>query len=772
MFAGRSEPPDHAAVQRSRIGTSKMLDRVAHYRITRKLGEGGMGVVYAAHDERLDREVAIKMIRGGAGDETDRTRLWREARSAAAVNHPNVCQLYEIGEERGELFIAMELLEGESLAARLARERMPVSDAIQTTLAILSALQPLHGRGLVHRDLKPSNVFLTPHGVKLLDFGLARPVAGGPEQDLQLTTPGMVMGTPHYLSPEQLLGQSLDARSDLFAIGALLYEMLSGLQAFRGGNAMEVFHAVLHEEPAALGGSQMVASVDRVVRRALAKKPEKRLASAEAMASELRATLLLADTSGTLVRAQPMRKLIVLPFRILRSDPDTDFLAFSLPDAITSSLSSLDSIVVRSSLTAARFKGEDLDLDEVAAKADVDIVLAGTLLRAGDQLRVATQLVDARNGSLIWSQTSQVPLGDIFQLQDALTRRLVESLAVPLSVRDQRSLQRDVPGHPKAYELYLRANQLSAKSSQWTAARDLYLECLALDPGFAPAWARLGRIYRVLALYGADQTDENYERAQQAFRRALEINPDLSIAHNLYTSLEVDLGRAQEAMVRLLARAAGRPGDAELFAGLVQTCRYCGLLDAAAAAHEQAVRLDPAIRTSANHVYLMLGDYERSIAANVEDPPFINALALDLWGRRDEAVALLRRVEELTLPRELRTFVEVTRLVMENRPAEAGPLLRTMMAKGGPPRDPCALYYFARNLARAGDAPNALALLVKMVEGGFSSFEFMTRDPWLESLRHHDEFRAILRRAEARERQARAAFIEAGGDRILGLVAV
>src|SRR5262249_46726350 len=193
--------------------------------------------------------------------------------------------------------------------------------------------------------------------------------------------------------------------------------------------------------------------------------------------------------------------------------------------------------------------------------------------------------------SLVWSQTSQVAMGDLFQLQDGLTRRIVESLAVPLSAHDERALNRDVPAHHGAYEFYLRANQLALQSSEWNIARDLYLRCLELDTNFAPAWARLGRVYRVIAQYASLEADANYERSQQAFHKALELNPELSIAHVLYANLEVDLGRAQDVMVRLLGRAARRQSDAELYAGLVQTCRYCGLLDAAIAAHQLEVRL-------------------------------------------------------------------------------------------------------------------------------------------------------------------------------------
>jgi serine/threonine-protein kinase len=262
---------------RSLTGGPQQLERLGRYRITSKLGEGGMGVVYAAHDERLDRRVALKRIRTAAADERARERLWREARVAASLNHPNVCQLYEIGEENGELFLAMELLDGESLAVKLVRGPLPCAQAVQITLPILAALEALHRRGLVHRDLKPSNVFLTPHGVKLLDFGLARPIPiGGGATATGLTLAGTVMGTPDYMAPEQVLGQTVDARTDLFAAASLLFEMLRGKPPFAGDSIVRVLHAITTEQPPALGGSPAIVAVDRIIHRALSKRPEDR----------------------------------------------------------------------------------------------------------------------------------------------------------------------------------------------------------------------------------------------------------------------------------------------------------------------------------------------------------------------------------------------------------------------------------------------------------------------------------------------------------------
>ncbi len=358
----------------------------------------------------------------------------------------------------GDLFLAMELLQGESLASRLARGPLPLGDAVRTALGILHGIEALQRHGMVHRDLKPSNIFLTPHGVKLLDFGLATAAGSAEiaETGMRLTQPGTVVGTPQYAAPEQLEGKDVDTRTDLFALGAILYEMLAGSGPFAGKSAVEVFHAILYEPPPVLTGGPAVAALDRVVHRALAKNPIDRYQTAEAMAQDLRAALALGDT-GTGATAKALTRLIVLPFRILRPDPETDFLAFSLADAVTSSLSGLQSLVVRSSAAAGRFAESTPDLKVLAREAEVDVILLGTLMRAGDQVRVTSQLVDASGATVIWSHTAQAPVGDLFSLQDDLARRLVESLSLPLTARERKMLKQDVPSSAAAYELYLRA---------------------------------------------------------------------------------------------------------------------------------------------------------------------------------------------------------------------------------------------------------------------------------------------------------------------------
>ena len=621
------------------------LEQIGHYRITKKLGEGGMGVVYAAHDERLDRHVAVKMIRDVGHDATSRDRFWREARAAAAVNHPHVCQLYEIGESDGTLFIVMELLDGESLAARLEHGSIDVMDASTMMLGTLSALEALHSRELVHRDLKPSNVFITTFGVKLLDFGLARSVVTDQHATAQdLTLEGKVVGTPAYMAPEQFAGRPADARADLFAAGALFYEMLTATSPFEGNSMMATMQAVLNTRPPALTGSPAIDTVDQIIQRAVEKQPERRYQTAHEMADDIRAAMASSGLSGDVRVARAITRLIALPFRVLRPDPETDFLAFSLADAITTSLSHLDSLVVRSSLAAAQYASETPDLKTIARDANVDVVLTGTLMRAGDQIRVNAQLVDASGGTVLWSRGVQSALGDLFNLQDDFTQRIVESLSIPLTRREEQLLSHDVPATARAYEFYLRGNECGTDRARWLVARDLYEQCVAEDAQFAPAWAQLGRMHRLVGVHlDVAHVDDHMRKAEQAFSRALELNPRLSLAHNLYAYLEVDLGRAQAAMLRLLECAKEQRADPDIFAGLVHACRYCGLLDASIAAYERARRLDPNVRTSVCHAYWLSGDFEQALATDTGGP-FMKLLVSVRRGQLAQVVDDLKRI--------------------------------------------------------------------------------------------------------------------------------
>jgi non-specific serine/threonine protein kinase len=742
--------------------------QIGRYRVARKLGEGGMGVVYAARDEQLQRDVAIKILRD-AGRLGGRDRIWREARAAAAVSHPNVCHVYEVGQDDDTIYIVMEMLEGEPLSARVARGALPVREAVSVALGILAALEALHAREIVHRDLKPANVFLTPHGVKLLDFGLAQGASLDPTiSDLRMTATAVVAGTPSYMAPEQLQGRAAVMASDQFAFGTILYEMLTGRSPFRGENVWDISHAILHERPAVLAGGAAMAAIDAVIRRCLEKRPEDRYPEPAPIARELRAAMALGDTAETPV-VRPVTRLMVLPFRLLRADSEIDFLSFSLADALVVSLTGLGSLVVRSSHVAQKFAGETLDLKAVASEAEVDAVLTGSLLRAGEQVRLVAQLVEAPGGAIVWSKTAQVRMQDVFQLQDDLARQIIESLSAPLSASDRVRLGRDVPASGRAYELYLRANHLAHGTSlpaRLLAARELYRACLEDDPHYAPAWARLGRVCRVLGKFGGGDTDDGMRLAQEAFERAFALNPELPLAHSLFTPFEIEqLGRAEAAMTRLLRCARQMPNDPDLFDGLVIACRYCGLLRASIAAAERVRRLDPAARTSVQYSYLFLGDWEHAMRFDNPEGPYVCGIAELQRGRTREALAYIAAVPKLTPIHKL--FVDGMTAAAEGRFDVAVDRVKQLRASEF--RDPEGLLIGALLMARGGALDDALDVIEEVVNAGY--VPPIERLPWFASLAGEARFQRLMASADERRERAARAFREAGGEQLLAVSA-
>jgi len=745
--------------------------RLASYEIVALLGAGGMGEVYRARDVRLRRDVALKVIASNEGEA--RRRVLSEARAAAAVSHPNICQIFEIGEEQDTLFITMELLTGETLADRILRGPFAIGQAIPLAVEALTALQVIHKQGLIHRDLKPANIFLTPHGVKILDFGLARPVSVVVDPSLtqtvtRATQAGAIMGTPRYMSPEQIHGRTLDARSDLFAMGATLYEMLAGRPAFAGSTSVDVLHATLHEAPAALGGSRTIESVNRIVQRLLAKSPDDRPASASAAAEELKACLTLGDVEAV-PRARAMTWLIVLPFRVLRPDPETDFLGFSLPDAIASSLAGLRSLGVRSTAGAARFTGDEIDFARIAAEAHVDLVMTGTLLRAGDAIRVTTQLVGVPGGEVLWSHAAHATLRDVFQLQDDLVQRIVSSLSLPLTTREQQLLKHDVPANPTAYEFYLRANQLQQQATLVSldaagVARDLYLQSVEADPQYAPAWVNLGRCYRVLGKAGGEGAEEHLKRAESCLQRALTLNPHLASVTRAYAQLESDTGRSKDGLVRLLIAARTNDRDPELWAGLVHACRYCGLLPASIVAHERARQLDPTIATSVRHTYWLLGDANRALQAAGRVYFYFEAMVLAATGRTDDALVTIREMERTRRPELMENFIGSLRCLLEGKRAES--LAASEYCVQHFP-DPEAVFYMARQIARLGESARALEVLNRVVDRGFLLSSAMNNDPWLAPLRSLPAYDQLLERTRRLEEEAALAFSRMGGPELL-----
>jgi len=460
-------------------------------------------------------------------------------------------------------------------------------------------------------------------------------------------------------------------------------------------------------------------------------------------------------------------RLMVLPFRMLQADSDSAFLAFSVPDAVGAALSGFTSLVVRSTAAALRYGSDSLDLKRVAEEAAVDVVLTGTMLRAGETIRVNCQLIEAPAGTVRWSLQLQVSLRDLFQLQDHLVERIVGSLTLSLTAREHSLLKRDIPASPAAYECYLRGNELSrrglAGAENLPVARDLYARGLEESPGYAPAWARLGRCHFLIGK-GVEHPAENFALAESAFKRALELNPDLELAHSLYARLEADLGKAEQAMVRLLQRAATASTGPDLFASLVQCCRYCGLAEASLAAHERARKLDPQAATSVIQTYFQLGDYERALDHVNPGVWMTDAQALDALGRHQDALSILRVRERSPIPLPMRTYVRAWRALLEGNVKES---IDAAEQAARHYIDPEGVFYMALVTARL-DPGRALTMLEDSFKRGFFSVYALTRNAWLDPLRTDRRFEELLRLVRAKSQQAAEAYRNAGGHRVLG----
>jgi TolB-like protein len=746
---------------------------IGRFHIVRRLGEGGMGLVYAAHDDALQRDVAIKLLRTDASTRSS-AALLREARAAARVTHPRVCTIYEVGEHDGTPFLVMELLDGETVAARLAHGPVGAFEACAILVPTLEALDALHQEGLIHLDIKPANVFITSRGVKLLDFGLARGAAAS-DQTMTSSNAGLVAGTPSYMAPEQVRSEPVDARTDIFACGVLLFELVTGERPFRGATFVDVLQAVMTEHPPALSGSAALVAIDRVLQRALAKDPAGRFATAALMATELRRIADLPPDEAS-PQIKRLKRIAVLPFRLLRPDPEVDFLRLGLADAVGTSLAGQENIIVRSALALPADVAAGADVQRAGAALDADLVLTGTVLHSGNRVRVSAQLVDVGTGHSKWAQQTDGTLDDLFALQDTIASTMVSSLLAKKRARDSA----EIPRSEVAYKLYLQGNQLAGQPMTWMAARSLYRESVAADERFAPAWAGLGRLERVLAKYQVDgaDVDQGYKVAEDALCRALELSPALPQAHYYYAQLEADTGRTEGALSRLLRRLHVRQTEPEIYAGLVHVCRYCGLLDASVAAHQSATALNPGIRTSISLTRLARFEYDLAIQSaegDVDDA--FRIIVLIATDRREEALKVAQRSTPPISGRDnTEPMRHALRLYLENRREEA--LAALHEASGVDPANDIVWPHFpdgedaigiALFYARLGRNDLALLGFRAGVEQGYFCVSQFDGDPRLDPLRSNPAFQETMSLARQRHERAARIFAEEGGPRLLGV---
>jgi serine/threonine-protein kinase len=637
---------------------------LGNYKILRKLGAGGQGAVYQAVDNKLGRTVVIKVLPPEfTVKEANLKRFEREARLASALDHPNICTIFDLDEADGVHFIAMQYVDGRNVRQLVNGRPLELESALRIAIQVTDALAAAHARGIIHRDIKSGNVMVTAGGqVKILDFGLAKLLdeadsPNSPIHQTELTEIGVPYGTATYAAPEQARGERVDARADIFSTGVLLYEMLTGTWPFRGKTAIDVRHAVIHDQPKSLAESRPGATparLQQILNRAMAKEPRDRYQKIEELREELRQTLREIDSGNimdltaeaprhlpggnplaramrwlrnrgaadqrstapqgttttrssevhetpfTTITDREKKSLAVLPFKNLNANLASAFYEFSLADAVITELARVRSLVVRPSSVMAKYQGVAIDPAEVGRELGVDAVLSAGFLHVGERFRVNAQLLDVAHGEILWSDRVDASAADIFGVQDEITRRIVDGLRLELSPDEQAGLNQPATVNAQAYEEYLRGRDRFARFIFRTvAAVDCdnaighFSRAIELDPTFGLAYDGLGACYVNRVLKGLGGPDD-FEHAEAAFNQALSIDPNIIEARMLMVFVYLWRGQKQKARDEVAKMRRQAPNEAVVYFVKATLHRLDGEYERALQSYDRLVHLDPA----------------------------------------------------------------------------------------------------------------------------------------------------------------------------------
>jgi eukaryotic-like serine/threonine-protein kinase len=728
---------------------------VSHFRILGKLGEGGMGVVYEAEDTNLKRTVALKFLSPELTKDPQATaRFIQEAQAAAALDHPNICAVYEIAETEGTTYIAMPYIKGGSLKDRIGAGPLPLEEALDVAVQIAEGLKEAHERGIIHRDIKPANIMLTEKGqAKIMDFGLAK-LAGAADVTKTLT----VMGTPAYMSPEQAKGEAVDRRTDTWQFGATLYEMLTGGTPFGPRSDQALLYSIVHETPAPPTRlrPEIPVPLERIVQKALEKDRLFRYQSMTEVLADLKAV-----RAAGMGASQPEKSIIVLPFENISPDPEQDYFCDGLTEELISDLSSINSLRVISRTSSMMLKGTKKDIPAIAREVHVRYVLEGSVRKAGNNFRITAQLIDAASDTHLWAEKYGGALDDIFDIQEKVSRSIVDALKLKLTpAESERLAERPIPS-PLAYEFYLKAR---AEILKWTEAglenALKYLQSGLEIVGENPLlYAGMAHVY--FQYYNLGLKEEEYGRklTEEYVRKAFALDPGCPQANFVLANL-IAWSQPKEGNKCFQRVLDKNPND---FDALFYYSCFLGTLGRTREVlplEERTIKIDPLnpmayIHSGFNRLWEgryelaveRMDKFHRSFPEDVMTK-WIYGLSLAYVGRKQEAGRLF---DEIAREQPGTLFAC---LGLAFRCAFEGNTSETLAALDSNPSlrkswDFQSAYWKTECLALAGEKELALDCLERDVDLGMSNYPFISElDPFLANIRGEERFKKLMERVK------------------------